>query len=221
MFDNVIADDLRDRFIAELFKPYGVELGPGIVNFLKPGETINAVTPSQPNASFGDFTVAMSRFIGAAVGIPYEILLKQFNASYSASRAALLEFWKRVKMHRQLVVDQFCQPVYEDWIDEALALGVIRLFRGRLLGLGDPAIRYALCRCNWGGISAGSLDPLREAMAAEKRINLFISTIEREAIELNGSDWRVNLNQAQIEGTSVDAAGFYHPALRDVAGRPI
>lgn len=53
------------------------------------------------------------------------MLIKEFNSSYSASRGALLEAWEAFKMRRKWFVDDFCQPVYEMFLAEAVALGRI------------------------------------------------------------------------------------------------
>ncbi len=55
--------------------------------------------------------------------IPRDLLLKEFNASYSASRAALMEAWDTFRMYRNWFVDDFCNPVYEMWLSEAVASG--------------------------------------------------------------------------------------------------
>ena len=76
----------------------------------------------------------------AALEIPADLLLKKFNASYSASRAALLEAWKAFKMRREWLADDFCRPLYEVWMSEAVA-------RGRIYAPGfftNPAIHAGL-----------------------------------------------------------------------------
>ena len=55
--------------------------------------------------------------------IPYELLVKNFTASYSASRASLLEAWKMFRMRREWLIGNFCQPVYEEWLTEAVVKG--------------------------------------------------------------------------------------------------
>jgi lambda family phage portal protein len=209
MFNELLTPQQRQDL--QWLLPYNVQLGPGLINFLKPGQSVMFGNPSQPVANFNDFVVALTKFIGSALGIPYEILLKQFNASYSASRAALLEFWKRVRMWRKVVVEQFCQPIYEEWLEDALGLGLIENFSG---DFGDPFIRRALCTCNWMGVASGSLDPLKEAQASEKKIHLLTSTAEREAIETNGSNWHENVLQLGRELEATEAEGLIHPHLR-------
>jgi len=213
IFEGLLTDDQK-RQIFDL-NPYNVQLGPGIVNFMRPGHAVNFSNPTQPQAKFGEFAISCAKFVGAAVGIPYEVLLKQYNASYSVSRAALLDFWKRVRKHRKQVVTQLCQPAYEEWMADAIALNKIEKFKG---DFNDPIIRRALLRCVWTGSSAGSLDPTKEVAAADQKVRCGFSTIEREAAELNGSNWRENVRQASVERTEYASLGLVYPPDRPIAG---
>lgn len=209
IFDSLLTEEQK-REIADL-NPYNVQLGPGIVNFMRPGHAVNFANPTMPQATFGEFTISVSKFLGAALGIPYEVLLKQFNASYSASRAALLDFWRRVRKYRALMIDQLCQPVYEEWLIDAVALGRIENFPG---GFDDPLIRKAMLRCIWTGSSAGSLDPQKEVIAADLKVKCGFSTIERESAELNGSNYRDNIRQQSTELSEFDDADLIFPPYR-------
>lgn len=209
LFESLLTEEQKQQIIN--FNPYNVQLGPGVVNFMRPGHAVNFTSPTQPQTTFGDFTVAVARFIGAALGIPYEVLLKQFNASYSASRAALLDFWKRVRKYRALMITQFCQPAYEEWMTDAISLGRITLFKG---GFDDPIIKRAMLRCIWTGASAGSLDPVKEVTAADVKVKCGFSTIERETAELNGSNYRDNINQQSIEQEQFTDADLIYPPYR-------
>lgn len=216
IFDNLLTDEQKEQVGMSLLEPtQNVQLGPGVVNIMRPGNKVEFSTPTQPAASFGDFTIAVVKFIGAALGIPYEVLLKQYNASYSASRAALMDFWKRVKKHRSLLVDQFCQPIYEEWLADAIAAGVIEGFKG---DFSDPIIRRALSGCIWTGASAGSLDPLKEVTAADEKIKAGFSTVERECTELNGSDYRENIRQQAAEKKAFEDAELVYPPYRAAPG---
>lgn len=187
--DSEGADDARN---------YG--LGPGMINILAPGEDIKMADPARPNTNFDAFTTAFAKYIGAALEIPYELLLKQFGASYSASKAALEEAWKAFRMKRAWLVNDFCQPIYEMWLVEAIAKGRIKA-PGFYL---DAAIREAWCKCTWNGPSQGMLDPLKEINAATKRVELGISTRQRETMEMNGGSFDDNseqlLREAEIMG---------------------
>ena len=213
IFDSLLTEEQK-REVTNL-NPYNVQLGPGIVNFMRPGHAVNFSSPTQPQATFGEFTIAVANFIGAALGIPYEVLLKQYNASYSASRAALLDFWKRVRKYRALMIDQFCQPVYEEWLTDAITLGRIERFKG---GFDDPLIRRAMLRCIWTGTSAGSLDPAKEVAAADLKVKCGFSTTDRESAELNGSNYRDNIRQQSLEKKEFEDAELIFPPYRPTAG---
>ena len=209
IFESLLTDDQKQQILD--INPYNVQLGPGVVNFMRPGSSVNFSTPTQPHSTFGEFSISVAKFVGAALGMPYEVLLKQFNASYSASRAALLDFWRRVRKYRSQVIDQFCQPVYEEWLVDAVTLNRIDGFKG---DVNDPYTRRALCRCNWSGSSAGSLDPLKEVAAAEAKVNAGFSTIERECVELNGSNWRDNLDEQATERDAYHDVNLTFPPER-------
>lgn len=172
-----------------------IELAPGAVVDLGSGEKAHDMNPGRPNTAFDGFVVSICRQIGAALEMPYEILVKNFNASYSASRAALLEFWKAVKMYRSWLVTDFCQPIFEEWLTEAVA-------KGRISAPGffaDPLIRKAYCTAEWNGPAQGLLNPVQEVNAAAARVENGFSTGEREAAEMNGSDFYRNARQRKQE----------------------
>jgi lambda family phage portal protein len=213
IFDSLLTEEQKKEVLN--LNSYNVQLGPGVVNFMRPGHAVNFATPTQPMSTFGDFTIAVAKFVGAAVGVPYEILLKQFNASYSASRAAMLDFWKRVRKYRSLMIDQLCQPTYEEWMADAVSLNQLSISN---VDWEDPITRKAITRCIWTGASAGSLDPQKEVAAADQKIKVGLSTVEREAAELNGSNYRDNIRQQSIEQQEFQDAGLFYPPYRPSGG---
>jgi lambda family phage portal protein len=163
-------------------------LGNGTIVDLEPGDSIELANPQRPNAQFDAFVVSVCRQIGAALEIPFEELLLHFSASYSASRAALLEAWRAYRRHRSRFAESFCRPIYEAWLAEAV-------LRGRLDMPGfleDPILREAWSGAQWHGPSQGQIDPLKEIEAAEKRVSLGISTLTRETAEMTGESWEEN-----------------------------
>ena len=171
------------------------ELGNGLVNYLKEGESVEIADAKRPNSNFDPFVKAFCKYIGAALEIPVELLLLEFTASYSASRGALLQAWKAFRMRRSWFSKDFCQPVFELWFAEAVS-------KGRITAPGfftDPIIRKAYLQSTWNGPAAGQLDPVKEAQGAQLRINTGLSTRERECIEVNGSNFDENAEQLMIE----------------------
>lgn len=197
-FGEVIADE--DRIDDEDEMSY--ELAPGAIVALGEGEKANATNPGRNNASFDPFVVSICRQIGSALEVPYELLLKHFTSSYSASRGALLEAWKMFKMRRTWTASRFCQPIYEEFLTESILLGRIQAPGF----LNDPMIRKAYSKAEWNGPSQGQLDPLKEVNAAQKRVENGFSTRARETVELTGGDfWRNHPQRVREENARKEA----------------
>ena len=182
--------------------PSAYEMGPGTINMLEPGEDVTFGDPKRPASGFNTFITAICSQIGAALEIPADLLLKQFNSSYSASRAALMEAWKAFKMRRTWLTNDFCRPVYEIWMTEAVALGRIHA-PGFFT---DPIMRQAYLESEWIGPSAGQLDPTKEVQAAILAIDNGLTTREAESIKLNGSQYTANVAKLKNENEKLREA---------------
>ncbi len=172
-----------------------IEMSPASVVDLAEGETANAVNPARPNANFSGFVEAICQQIGAALEIPYELLMKHFTASYSASRGALEEAWKMFKMYRTWLANDFCQPIYEEWLAEAVA-------KGRIKAPGffsDPLRHKAYCKAAWNGPARGLLNPVQEVNAAVLKVENGFSTRSTETMEMMGGDFYSNCEQLKNE----------------------
>lgn len=172
-----------------------IELAPGAVIDLNEGEKAHDMNPGRPNANFGGFVEAICQQIGASLEIPYELLMKRFNSSYTASKGALEEAWKMFNMYRDWLATDFCQPVYEEWLTEAVA-------KGRIKAPGfftDPVIRKAYCGAKWNGPAKGMLDPVKEVTAAEKRVQNGFSTRSDETMQMTGTSYYNNIEQLKHE----------------------
>ncbi len=201
--DFALEEAIRQEEKVDL-DPNAFELGPGTMNSLPPGYDVEVADPKRPSNNFEAFVTALARHIGAALEIPYELLLKSFTKSYSASRAALLEAWKAFRMRRTWFAADFCQPVYELWLSEAIA-------RGRINAPGffnDPRVAKAWCGAEWYGPAPGQIDPVNEVKAAQMRVGSGFSTRERETIELTGGDFDRNIEQLQRENNLMKEAGL-------------
>lgn len=171
------------------------KLSPGLVADLGPGEDIVSANPGRPNTAFDPFVQAVLRQVGVALEIPFELLIKHYTASYSAARAAMLDAWRFFRRRRAWLAARWCQPVYETFLEEAIALG-------RITAPGffdDPLYRAAYCGALWHGDGPGSIDPMKEVSAAEKRLQLNLTTLKKETAEYDGSDWEKNHAQRAKE----------------------
>lgn len=177
------------------YDPNEYEMGPGQINVMNPGEDIELADPKRPASGFEGFVKAICTQIGASLEIPRDLLLKEFNASYSASRAALMEAWKAFKMYREWFASDFCKPIYKIWLSEAIA-------RGRIEAPGffsDPRVKEAWLGSEWVGPSQGQLDPVKEITAEILAVEQGYSTHEDSTIKMNGGDWNANINKLERE----------------------
>ena len=178
--------------------------GPGKAVNLLPGESVEVPDLGRPNANYDPFFLSMLKQIGPVLEIPFEVLIKHFSSSYSASRAALLDFWRFVRVRRDFMATYFCDPIKELWFQEAVS-------SGRISAPGffsDPRIKQAYMRASWIGDSPGSIDPEKEVNAAEKRISLGISTREKESVSYDGGDWEANHKQLAKENAARESDGL-------------
>lgn len=172
-----------------------IELAPGAIVDLAPGEKATSPTPTRPNAKFEAFYDAIVKQIGTALEIPPEVLHKSFNSNYSAARGALNEFWRTCDKWRTAFAAQFCQPIYEKWLALAVASG-----RVNAPGFfADPAIRKAYCGCTWNGPARTNLNPVDEVNAAILRVQNGYSTAEQETAQMTGGSYAANIRQRTIE----------------------
>lgn len=183
--------------------PHEFEIGGPTVFQLKPGEKVNFGNPSIPSAGLERFFQTMALQIGAAIEMPSDVLLKKFDESYSAARGELIEAWEAIKMRRAWFAEDMCQPVYEQWLTEAVA-------RGRIKAPGffdDPLLRDAWCGARWIGPVQAQLDPLKEARAALLLIDRGIKTHTQVTREMSGGDWQENIELLAYENALLAAAG--------------
>ncbi len=182
-----------------------LKLASGAVVALNQGEDIVTANPGRPNSAFEPFVTAILEQIGAALEIPYEIIIRHFSASYSASRAALLEAWRFFSGRRTWLINSLCQPLYEIFLYEAI-------YAGRLSAPGffrDPLIRKAFCGAEWIGDAPGYIDPAKDVDAAVKRMDAGISTLDRETTLLTGGDMEKNLPRIAKERKLLEIIGLW------------
>jgi lambda family phage portal protein len=203
-YDTLFDDDTK-RSIVDKSSNWSGEMESGQAINLLPGESIESSNPGRPNAQFDPFWQAIVRQIGMALELPFEVLTMHFQSSYSAARAALLMAWKMFRSRRDFLATYLCQPVFELWLEDEVA-------QGRVSCPGffaDPVVKAAWCAAIWTGDGPGSIDPAKEVEAAEKRVNLGISTKQAESILLDGVEWEVKHEQRVKEINAEKRDGIY------------
>lgn len=208
-FETLFDDNSKNAYLGSALKWDGsvqtasMDNPSRAVNLL-PGESVEAPEIGRPNAQFDPFVSAVLRQIGVGLELPFEVVIKHFNSSYSAARAALLDAWRFFRGRRDWLAGAFCQPIYEYWLEEAIALGRIRAPGF----FADPAYRRAWSAAVWTGDGPGSIDPNKEITAAIDRINSGVSTLAAESLLHDGGDWETKHRQRVREIEARRAAGL-------------
>lgn len=202
-FQSSIAQE--DSVLTAEERAENYELGAGTINVLGNNEKVVFSDPKRPASSFESFSMQVTKLIGATLEIPYEVLIKSFNSSYSASRASLLEAWRLFRLKREWFINDFCQPIYEIWLFEAISKGKIKAknyFESRSkMKLWSSA--------TWIGTAQGQIDPVKEVQAAKLRIENGFSTREKETQELTGMDFESNLRVLERENQGINLVNSF------------
>lgn len=186
----------------------GFKLGSGAILELGTGEEVQVVDPKRPNSNYEAFFLSIVKQIAMALDMPFEILLRYFNSSYSASRAAMLEAWRSFVTRRVWFAGAFCQPVYENFVMEAVALGRVNI--PGFFGM-DYIQRSAYLGAEWTGPARGMIDETKEVEAAFARVEKNFSTMADEVMLLTGKDWEDVLTQRLREKEKLKELGMEEP----------
>lgn len=173
-----------------------ITLFPGNVIQLQPGESTETVQPTQSSHTYTELEKTILSSIGGAIGVPYEMLLKQYNSSYSASRATIMSASKHFAEIREEFAGKFCQEVYEMVIDYGIRRGIIEA-PGYLDGSDD--YKSAILACTWIGPTPVIMDPVKEANSQKLMIEANLTTMERAVRDLSGMDFEEVIERRAYE----------------------
>lgn len=178
-------------------------LGPGMINVLAPGQKAVLPESKSPVSEFWKFMEANLKFVGMAVGIPYEVLLKAFNSNYSASQAAIQDAARGWKILATEWAYKYCFPVFEQFVDMLVRQNLISC-----PGFDNPMTRKAWLASEWFGPVVLNIDPVKNMNTAKLAIDNRLSTREIEARKLFGNDWEaVNERLGEEEAMILNVGG--------------
>ncbi|WP_323037707.1 phage portal protein [Pararhodobacter sp.] len=162
--------------------PEGVEISPGQIVRLDPGEDVTIGQPADSGGTYEPFQYRTLLQISAALGIPYPYLANDMvKGNFSNSRLALIEFRRRVSAwQHSVMVWQLCRPVYARWMDAAVLSGALTLPR-------FEANRSQLLAADWLPTKWDWVDPLKDANAEIAQIEAGLKS-RTQAIAERGYD---------------------------------
>lgn len=184
-----------------------VEWQPGTITELALGENIEFSEPTDVGGNYENFMYRNLLAIAAALGVPYVHMTGDVEkANYSNTRAAVIEYRRRITMlQSRVVIHQFCRPVWRRWVEQAVLAGT---FRGDAADIADR-VKWILPRWDW-------VDPLKdqqaEALAVEKGFKA-----RADVIEATGED-PAEVDQRRAQDREREQAAGLAPAADSGAG---
>lgn len=185
------------------------EMIPGaVLDELAPGETPHGFSSTGTDEKFSDFESAVIYGIGWVLEIPPEILTLSFSSNYSASQAAINEFKLYLNPVRIAWGDDFCQPIYTDWLISECLSG--RIVADRLLEAWRDPAQYdrfaAWTLADWSGAIKPSVDLVKQAEAyTQLCLQGFISR-DRATRETTGTKYSKNVAKLKRENAMLAEA---------------
>lgn len=181
-------DWIRDR------KNLDYSEGGLIVDALPGGYKIQSHNSSRPNVNFGMFMDQVKKNLSSAKGLPISVVDKQFEQSYSASRAELILAWYEIDKYR------FNHSMTNDLVYKMWMWGEVLRETIQAPGfLQDEDIRDAWCNAKWIGNQRPDIDPLKSVNAHVIEQNRGFRTGKQITAERNGGDYDENLRVVKGE----------------------
>jgi len=183
-----------------------IDLGnAGRIAHLFPGERLEFHGNQHPNDTYDTFARFLLREIARCLGITFEQLTGDYTgATYSSVRMATSEAWHIVQYRREHIVGRFLQMVFEAWLEEQIATGVIPFPNGLD---GFLAMRAAAVCATWRGGAKPQADDLKTAKAHETYKRMGVITDEMICTDL-GTDWEDVYEQRERERKERERRGL-------------
>ena len=193
-----------------------MDVQPGQVVMLEPGEEIQTSAPADVGGSYEAFQYRTLLQISAALGVPYAYLSNDMlKANYSNSRLALLEFRRRVEAwQHSVMVHQLCRRVWQRWMDVAVVSGALEI-------PDYEAGRDDYLACEWLPPRWEWVDPQKDARAEIEQIaaGLKSRTPGHCRTRLRRRAGRRGDRRRQSAGTGARAVVRRHTGTGGTAGR--
>ncbi|HUS40518.1 MAG TPA: phage portal protein [Pirellulales bacterium] len=186
------------------------ELEPGMMFKLGPTEEIQTLIPNFPIPELEPFIIMLARRIGAALGVSWQIVLKDFSDStYSSARTDLLEARMTYVVLQSWFIEKYLNWEWESVLEDAM-------LRGELPGVTFDEIKQV----TWIPNGWRWVDPKKEAEATEVELRMGTTTL-RDVCASQGKDWEEVMEQRiREEAREAELRAEYNLPPKVVAAPP-
>ena len=181
-------------------------LEPGQLQFLDDGEDITFSQPSDVGGNYEAFQYRTLLQVAAALGLPYaNLTADMLKANYSNTRAALLEFRRRVEaFQHSVLVYQLCRPVWARWMDLAVLSGALDIPDYAQNRRDYLSVDWLPPRWDW-------VDPLKdikaEIMAIEAKLKSRTQAVAERGYDAAQVDQEIAEDQEREERLGINPQG--------------
>jgi len=183
-----------------------MDASPGVIEELPPGVSFQEWDPKHPNQAFGDFIKSRLRGVATSLGVSYNTFASDLEGvNFSSIRAGLLEEREVWKALQRWMIEHFCEPVFEAWLELELMSGRIPLPASKLWKFNAPEFRGR--RWQW-------VDPKKDVEANILAIRAGLAS-QRDVISENGGDRHDVFTAQASDKEEADALGLSFPELED------
>lgn len=181
----------------ERVKEVSMPAGSAYVFISDPGTKLSPFGSTSPTSGFDKFYDSLLTMISSSFGVPVEVLHSKFSASYSASRATLLLWWKSVMIDRYNHQVDFMVPIVDAWLHTQIALKNIKA-----PGWLNVKQRQAWSNFTLIGSKMPDIDPVKTLQGTQLELEMGLTTFEKAAWQNNGS--RYDENAARLKKESIN-----------------
>jgi len=165
----------------------------GAVVKLGPGEKISSFKSERPNSNFDSFIRSRFRNTAGVAGLSYETATGDYSqVNYSSARMGRIIEWACIQRRQKRLI-KYLNIIYREWLREEI---LMRSFTG------FPIAEYnqdpkTYSDCSWQLAGNHGIDPVKEANATEKNIQLGLTSRQRQAAERGDDFTEIAREQAE------------------------
>ena len=158
-------------------KALQLEMVPGVARQLPGGLEFQAWEPKHPTANFAGFMKVINRLKARAFGRSYASVTGDLSdVNFSSMRIDREREKAQNRVHQQeLLVEQFCDVVFADWVQMASTMGAL----GAVPFDAETLAGFA----SWMTIGWPWIDPVKDATAAQMELNMGTTSPQRICAE--------------------------------------
>lgn len=149
-----------------------------IFDGLEPGEKFELLNPDRPNPNLEAFRNGQLRAGARGFELSYSAFSGNYDGTYSAQRQELVESWPSYQMLTGQFVAGFVRPIWETFVDLAIAQ--------RLIAIPSGINRATLAQAIFRGPVMPWIDPQKEANALRLQLRAGITSATRVISDRGG-----------------------------------